>query len=145
MEARFSHRTRVLDHILIGIPTIATAGDFFADMISDENMGITVQQADTDAVVDAIVKLRDNNKLRQKMISNIKKSQHLFVWEKTLTPLLNYLESNNDTARPFVPRTSGYQTARHDKITRTAKIAQKIKPLVPNKIKKLAKKALRKQ
>jgi len=33
IETEFSHRTRVLDHILTLLPTVATKGDFFADLI----------------------------------------------------------------------------------------------------------------
>ncbi|MHB1852638.1 MAG: glycosyltransferase family protein, partial [Acidimicrobiales bacterium] len=42
LEARFSFRTRVLDYLWAGIPTVLTAGDVLSQLVEDEGIGVAV-------------------------------------------------------------------------------------------------------
>lgn len=100
IESRFSHRTRVLDHILAGLPTIATEGDYFADLINARNLGIAVPVMDSEAMAVAIYRLQ-NRKTYEAMRGNIIKIQDDFTWQNTMKPLLQFL-AEDAPARPAV-------------------------------------------
>lgn len=42
LETRFSFRTRILDCLWARLPVISTKGDYFAEEIQKNNLGITV-------------------------------------------------------------------------------------------------------
>lgn len=93
IETEFSHRTRVLDHIFAGIPTIGTRGDYLGDMIEREELGIMVDPLNSEALAKAII---DCSKPRNliKYRKNIEKHRKEFSWESSIEPLRNYLLSN---------------------------------------------------
>src|SRR5690606_13661510 len=68
IESRFSHRTRVLDHILMCLPTIATKGDYFSDYIDDHQLGLSVEPFDAPAMAEAIRSLMHDKKLEKSII-----------------------------------------------------------------------------
>ncbi len=92
IESEFSHRTRVLDHLLAKLPTIATQGDYFADLVERYELGLTVPAYDKQALSNAIVELAkpDNLKTAETNIGELRKD---FDWSVTLGPLVNYLQS----------------------------------------------------
>jgi glycosyltransferase involved in cell wall biosynthesis len=49
LEARYAHRTRVLDYLWAGLPVVATRGDAMADLVEREGLGRTVPHGDTEA------------------------------------------------------------------------------------------------
>ncbi len=91
METEVSHRTRILDHILVGLPTISTAGDYFSDeVIKPNNLGIVVPPGDVASIEQAILDILNpgvNNKLRKNIIA----IRPEFDWNVTLKPLHDYL------------------------------------------------------
>jgi glycosyltransferase involved in cell wall biosynthesis len=104
IEARFSHRTRVLDHILTCLPTIATEGDYFADLIDIKQLGISVPTGDSAAMADAIKTVREPKTL-MKFKKNIAEVQSEFTWNSTLHPLVEFIRSDvsaRKIARPTV-------------------------------------------
>ncbi len=54
LEARFSFRTRVLDYLWAGLPTVMTRGDVLSQLVEDEGIGVAVPPGDVDAVAQAI-------------------------------------------------------------------------------------------
>ena len=42
LEARYAHRTRVLDYLWAGLPVVATRGDALAELVERERLGVTV-------------------------------------------------------------------------------------------------------
>lgn len=93
IESEFSHRTRVLDHILASLPTIATKGDHFASVIEQYGLGATVPAYDKKALAQAIVELAKptNLKIAQASIGSVRAD---FDWQVTLAPLVDYIKSN---------------------------------------------------
>ncbi len=93
IETEFAHRTRFLDHILAGIPTVATDGDFFAEKVRKEDLGIVVPISDPEVMADAILELaKKPEALRVR--SNIEAMQKTMYWENTLEGLVELLSSD---------------------------------------------------
>ena len=93
IETEFSHRTRVLDHILAGLPTIGTRGDYLGDVIEKDGLGVMVNPFDVASLAEVIIKLTDP-KTRAIYKKNIEKHRSEFSWASTLEPLRSYLLSN---------------------------------------------------
>ncbi|HSA99738.1 MAG TPA: glycosyltransferase family 4 protein [Anaerolineales bacterium] len=91
LEARFSHRTRVLDHILMKLPTIATRGDYFADLVEREELGIAVPMGDAPEMARAMKALEDPV-LRSRFRDNLARIQPKYYWETVLSPLVEFVE-----------------------------------------------------
>lgn len=91
IEAEFAHRTRVLDHFLAGLPTIATQEDYLSDEVIERNdLGLTVPAGDAQALAVAIVSIvepKTNKKIRQ----NVANERSNYSWEATLAELRNRL------------------------------------------------------
>jgi glycosyltransferase involved in cell wall biosynthesis len=98
IEARFSHRTRVLDHILTSLPTIATTGDYFADEVSKQGIGLTVSTENAAALASAILELK-NPQLREQFALNFERLKPSYSWEHLLTPLVNYIDTTDPAAK----------------------------------------------
>lgn len=102
IESEFSHRTRVLDHILATIPTIATKGDHFASLVEQHGLGAVVEAYDKKALADAIVALAEPRKLAEAK-RNLEKIRPSFDWAETLKPLITYLQSNPEKVPQTAP------------------------------------------
>ncbi len=59
VETRYSFRTRVLDHLWAGLPSVLTAGDVLSDLVSEHGLGVAVPAGDPEAVAAAIEALLD--------------------------------------------------------------------------------------
>lgn len=127
IESEFSHRTRVLDHILAKLPTIATRGDHFASLVEQHDLGLTVPAYDKKALAEAIVELAKPSNLK-KTEKNIEKIRPSFDWESTLVPLIEYIRSNPKKVPQITPLKL---TPLQNKKLRTAK------RLVPVPVKKV--------
>lgn len=89
VEARFSFRTRVLDNLWCGLPTVATEGDVLADLVQDEGIGITVPPGDALAVSTAIATLLDPQSAAP-CRARIATVANRYTWERVAEPLLRY-------------------------------------------------------
>ena len=139
IESRFSHRTRVLDHILMKLPTIATKGDYFSDYIDSYKLGISVEPFDAQSMADAIVKLMEDKNLTKNIISNIESAQPEFTWDHTLEPLNGFIESPYFTPSPLIRRIA---TSPTETIT-SSKVARAAKRILPKKVKSTIKRLIR--
>jgi len=90
IEAQFSHRTRVLDHIYATLPTVATKGDYFADVIAKDSLGVAVDIGDDNAMSKAILEIKANIEVYKK---NIKKVRDTYKWSNTTLPLVKYIDT----------------------------------------------------
>jgi glycosyltransferase involved in cell wall biosynthesis len=93
IEARYSHRTRVVDHILADLPTIGTRGDYLGEIIEQKELGIMVEPGNAKALADAILACSDE-KNQAKFKRNIRAVRSEFDWNETLKPLADFLLSN---------------------------------------------------
>jgi len=90
-ETRFSHRTRVLDHIWTGLPTVASAGDYLADLLDQKGMGMTVPERTPEAFAKAIKQLATSPKLVQGIKARIDQERSNFTWEKATAQLRDFV------------------------------------------------------
>jgi glycosyltransferase involved in cell wall biosynthesis len=94
IEPEFSHRTRVLDHFLAGLPTIATEGDYLSDdVIKALSLGIVVPPDNDSALAEAILKILKSAE-HQKIKQNINSVRKDFDWSETMRPLIDFLNEN---------------------------------------------------
>ncbi len=57
LEARYAHRTRLLDALWAGLPVVTTRGDALAELIERERLGATVAPGDADGYAEACARL----------------------------------------------------------------------------------------
>lgn len=93
LETQYSFRTRILDYLWAKLPIISTKGDYFADLISKENLGIVIPQKDSDAVKKAILELIDNPEKQMQIKENISKIIPQFHWNKVVQPIHNMIDT----------------------------------------------------
>ncbi|MDD5622945.1 MAG: glycosyltransferase [Actinomycetota bacterium] len=90
IETRFSFRTRILDYLWAGLPIISTKGDSLSDMVEKENLGITVNEKDVTALVNAILKIADDKDYYSRCVRNIENTAKRYTWEKVCEPLIRF-------------------------------------------------------
>lgn len=94
IETEFSHRTRVLDHILAGLPSISTEGDYLSDsVIKSEEFGLTVPPGDEKALRTAILELLQPDTY-ERIKLNVERHRRDYDWSQTLKPLKDFLLSD---------------------------------------------------
>ena len=123
IETEFSHRTRVLDHLLARLPTISTEGDYLSDVvIGPKGLGIDVPPNDEAALEEAIIKILEPEKSNdiKKAIAQERKS---FDWENTMSHFKQSLLGNIDKL-PLLNATS-----KLPKISKTRRVVKKILPV----------------
>jgi glycosyltransferase involved in cell wall biosynthesis len=101
LETRFSHRTRVLDHIWTELPTICSRGDYMADLIDKYGFGLTIENRTPNDFAAAISKLFKDKRLLAEIGDNLKSNKHLFTWENTLKPLTQYIATVTPAEAPY--------------------------------------------
>jgi glycosyltransferase involved in cell wall biosynthesis len=57
LEARYAHRTRILDYLWAGLPVATTSGDALGDLVEHEGLGRTVAPGDAEAFAAACAAL----------------------------------------------------------------------------------------
>lgn len=139
VEARFSHRTRVLDHILMSLPTVSTEGDYLSDYMNSNKLGISVKPYDSQGLAEAILNFANDKKLLTKYHNNIKKTQYRFTWDYTLRGLKNFIDGDNCKPSPYIERNSNVSAQHH---IQDSKIIQRVKGKIPSPIKRTIKRVI---
>lgn len=93
VETTFSFRTRILDYLWAGLPMVVTDGDHFAELIAREGLGIAVRERDPDALADALERVLFNEEFAAECRRNVERVSREYVWERTLSPLVEFLRS----------------------------------------------------
>lgn len=82
LETTFSFRTRLLDYLWADLPIVSTKGDFFADLIEKEKLGICVESENIAELEKAILRMVENPQERALFKQNIQRVKPQFYWEK---------------------------------------------------------------
>lgn len=90
IETAFSFRTRILDYLWAGLPVVATTGDTFAELIDAENLGVTVDPEDVDALTVALERLLVDDALCARAKANVARIAKGYTWPVVLEPLLEF-------------------------------------------------------
>jgi glycosyltransferase involved in cell wall biosynthesis len=90
VETEFSYRTRLLDYVWAGIPTLATGGDPLSGLLESRGAGWTVPPGDADALHDRLaVVLADRPALDAARAATVALAPEL-RWGHVAAPLLEY-------------------------------------------------------
>lgn len=88
LEARLAFRSRVLDYIWAGLPTVATRGDATSDLIADYDLGVVVDYEDADGVAEAIgCLLKFSPRTLEDRFSEARRE---LTWEQAAQPLIRF-------------------------------------------------------
>ncbi|HVE73154.1 MAG TPA: glycosyltransferase [Thermoanaerobaculia bacterium] len=87
-EAEYSIRTRLFDAIAAGIPVIASAGGFAAELVEQEGLGIVVSPGDAAGVAVAIRRLLTDDELYFSCVKGLERIRPRFAWELVTRPLV---------------------------------------------------------
>jgi hypothetical protein len=88
-EAEYSIRTRLFDAIAAGVPVVATAGGFAAELVEREGLGIVVPPGDVDAVANAIRRLLTDDEIFTTCVENLERIRPRFAWDVVTRPLVD--------------------------------------------------------
>lgn len=100
LETRFAFRTRVLDHFWARLPSIVSDGDWFAEYIREEGLGLVVPCSDLDAMVAAINRMSSDALLRSETIDRIDAVRERWRWEATTASLVHALTVGFEDLQP---------------------------------------------
>lgn len=112
-ETRFSFRTRILDYIWAGLPIIATEGDYFAELINQEKLGIAVPAEDTNALAQAIKRLTRDAEMKKTMKLNLEIVRERFYWDQVINPLCKVIDYLKTRPKPIMTWSDRYRIANH--------------------------------
>ncbi len=90
LETRFAFRTRFLDHVWAGLPTVATDGDVLSALVRCSELGRTVPPEDEEAVAEAILELLETPSLKGAMASRFAGVASEYTWDVVTEPLVDF-------------------------------------------------------
>jgi glycosyltransferase involved in cell wall biosynthesis len=102
LETTMSFRTRILDYLWAGLPMVVTDGDYFAEIIERENLGIVVPAGDPAALAAALERILFDTKYIATVRTNIARVRQDFYWDRVLEPLVAFVRKARH-APDFVP------------------------------------------
>jgi glycosyltransferase involved in cell wall biosynthesis len=89
LETRFAFRTRILDFIWAGLPTVCTGGDELADLVERDGLGIAIAPGDAAAAAAALERLLDNG--RDAHAERFARAAARLAWPAVSAPLVRYV------------------------------------------------------
>ncbi len=90
LEARFSFRTRVLDHFWAGLPSVVSGGDAIGDLVDQLGLGTSVAPDDDEAFAAACAALLDDPAAHDAARARVRAASERFRWTETARPLVNF-------------------------------------------------------
>ncbi|WP_322513069.1 glycosyltransferase [Chloroflexus sp.] len=103
LETRYAAvRSRVLDHLWVGKPTVLSAGDTAAELIVAHGAGETVPIGDVNAVASALIRLLVDRQRRAAQGANAVALGQRLRWSQVVQPLLRMIEMPDSVTRKFV-------------------------------------------
>lgn len=88
LETRLAFRSRVLDYIWAGLPTVATRGDVTSELIAECGIGAVVDCQDVDGVAQSILQLLDTPRVT--FSDRFARARRSLTWEKAAQPLIDF-------------------------------------------------------
>lgn len=89
-ETYYSFRIRLLDYLKYQLPIICTEGDFFADLVKREGLGVVVGSENRRELTQAILTLGENGAERDRIRNRQADVKTRFYWTRTSEPLINH-------------------------------------------------------
>jgi glycosyltransferase involved in cell wall biosynthesis len=104
LEARFSYRTRVLDHFWAGLPSVVSNGDAIGELVEREGLGHAVATGDDAAFAAACAALLDDAEERAATVRRIRDLTPALSWERVAEPLVRFCREQERRPRLPAPR-----------------------------------------
>lgn len=90
-ETQLAFRSRMLEYIWAGVPTIATRGDATSKLVSKYNLGEIVGYEDVEGVVQAILNIVGNSPASYQ--AGLAAARHELSWERAARPLVQFCQN----------------------------------------------------
>jgi glycosyltransferase involved in cell wall biosynthesis len=90
LEARFSFRTRVLDHFWAGLPSVVSSGDAIGDLVDRRALGRAVAPEDDEAFAAACAELLDYPQRYEAAAENVRQLAPSLHWSEVARPLVRF-------------------------------------------------------
>ena len=98
IETTFSFRTRILDYLWAELPMVVTEGDFFAELVEKEKLGVVVKAGDSDQLSAALESVLFDEKMAARARTNIRRVRKQFYWSTVLAPLVDFVANAHHAA-----------------------------------------------
>jgi glycosyltransferase involved in cell wall biosynthesis len=109
LETRYSFRTRLLDHLWTGLPTISTKGDSVSEFLAGQGLAYLVEPGDVKSVAQTIIDLLNNPTLRTDSAARFEQVAAQYRWEIVAQPLIKFC--TNPYFAPDKPHLEGLSLA----------------------------------
>jgi glycosyltransferase involved in cell wall biosynthesis len=103
LEARFSFRTRVLDHLWAGLPSVLTGGDAVGELVGQRGLGTVVAPGDAEGFAAACGALLDDPTAYRDAVGRIRAEVRRFRWSEAARPLIRFCVEAGERPRRRVP------------------------------------------
>jgi glycosyltransferase involved in cell wall biosynthesis len=101
LEARFSFRTRVLDHFWAGLPSVVSSGDAIGDLVDRRGLGYAVAPGDVEGFALACAALLDDADAYGRVERRVQELAPTLRWSEVARPLVRFCrELAQRPARP---------------------------------------------
>ena len=104
LETRFSFRTRILDHLWAGLPSVVSSGDSIGDLVESRGLGRAVPAGDDEAFAAACAALLDDEELRRSTVERIGAAAEEFRWREAARPLVRFCTEHRSRPARRAPR-----------------------------------------
>jgi glycosyltransferase involved in cell wall biosynthesis len=97
VEARYAHRTRILDYLWAGLPVVASRGDALAELVDRERLGAVAEPEDVAGFAAACERMLgpDGDEARERIAALAPSLR----WSEVAAPLVAWCESAADRPR----------------------------------------------
>jgi hypothetical protein len=92
-EANLFLKTRIYDYLWAKLPIILNDSEAFAEIIKKNELGLVAKTGNYLDLAEKILNLKNDKKLYSQIKNNIENFKKQISWNKTLTPLKNYLKN----------------------------------------------------
>ena len=93
LETHFSFRTRLLDHMWAGVPTVGTTGDSLTDELVARGAAVAVEPGDAQGFADVLCELANDPVRLEAMRQAAYDAADDHRWADMLTPLVRYVST----------------------------------------------------
>ena len=104
LEARFSFRTRVLDHFWAGLPSVVSSGDSIGDLVERRDLGRVVAPGDDAGFAAALAELLDDRAAYDAASRRVRELAPSLRWSECARPLIRFCLDHETLPQRRVPR-----------------------------------------
>jgi glycosyltransferase involved in cell wall biosynthesis len=103
LEARFSFRTRVLDHLWTGLPSVVSSGDAIGELVERRGLGRAVPPGDARGFASACAALLDDEDAYAAVAERVREVAPTLRWSEVVRPLVEFCLEHRARPRRRVP------------------------------------------